>query len=77
MCNGYVVDLVIDLRIAMRENVAEPNDVAGVGNRFRNGGRHSVEIAMASPQTSSTRSTAALVFSSTRYCSKSRSSRNV
>jgi hypothetical protein len=39
MCNGYVVDLiVIELRIAMRENVAEPYDVAGVGNRFRNGG---------------------------------------
>ena len=29
----------------MRENVAEPYDVAGVRNRFRNGGRHSVEIA--------------------------------
>jgi hypothetical protein len=29
----------------MRENVAEPCDVAGVRNRFRNGGRHSVEVA--------------------------------
>ena len=46
MCNGYVVDLiVIELRIAMRENVAEPYDVAGVRNCFRNRGRHSVEIA--------------------------------
>jgi hypothetical protein len=46
MCNGYVVDLiVIELRIAMRENVAEPYDVSGVRNRFRNGGRHSVEVA--------------------------------
>jgi hypothetical protein len=42
MCNGYVVDLiVIELRIAMRENVAEPYDVSGVKNRFRNGGCHS------------------------------------
>lgn len=47
MCNGYVVDLiVIELRITMRENVAEPYDVAGVRNRFRNGGRHSVEMLM-------------------------------
>jgi len=46
MCNGYVVDLiVIELRIAMRENVAEPYDVAGVRNCVRNGGCHSVEIA--------------------------------
>ena len=31
MCNGYVVDLtVIEFRIAMRQNVAEPYDVAGV-----------------------------------------------
>jgi len=35
MCNGYVVDLiVIELRITMRENVAEPYDVAGVRNCF-------------------------------------------
>ena len=46
MCNGNVVDLiVIELRIAMRENVAEADDVARVRNRFRNGGRHSEEIS--------------------------------
>src|SRR5882672_319692 len=46
MCNGYVVDLiVIRLRIAMREYVAEPDDVTGVRNCFRNRRRHSVEIA--------------------------------
>jgi hypothetical protein len=46
MCNGYVVDLtVVELCIAMRENVAEPYDVSGVRNRFRNGGCHSVEVA--------------------------------
>jgi hypothetical protein len=71
LSNGYVVDLiVIELRIVMRENVAEPNDVASVRNRFRNSWRHSVKMLMASPRTSSTRSTAALVFSSARYCSR-------
>lgn len=46
MYDGYVEDLiVIKLRIAMRENVAEPYDVTGVRNRFCNGGRHSVEVA--------------------------------
>jgi hypothetical protein len=46
MCNGYGVNLImIELRIAVGENVAEPDDVARVRNRFRNGGCHSVEIA--------------------------------
>lgn len=51
MCNGYVVDLiVVELRIAMSENVAEPCDISGVRNRFRNGGRHLVEIARRSSE---------------------------
>src|SRR3979409_1100525 len=38
MCDGYVVDLiVIEFRIAVRENVAEPYDVTVVRNRFRKG----------------------------------------
>jgi hypothetical protein len=38
MRNGYVIDfVVIELRVAMRQNVAESLDVAGVRNLFRDG----------------------------------------